>query len=403
MSKSTGHLRFQLHPHGLHLDCGFISINKKGHAVCGDYFSIEETDLHHILVLSDGQGSGVRANIPATLTAKMLSRMIAGNISVPKAVTSVAAALPVNPVSGLSYATFTVLDMTEDKCYLLQYDNPDAILLRDGKLLDYPITEIVQGEQELHESLLSLQENDVLVITSDGVTNAGMGKLTDEGWGRRAFAAWLQRFYKPEYTATELAASVCYAVRDLNEGIFDDDMTVLVMKLIQPCTVNLMIGPPRNADQDQEYLEGFFSLPGKHVVCGGTTSAVVARHLGKKVMTVQDTDTDGVPCYLRIPGVDLATEGQLTLDKLLDYYEYYQADPVSLKRTLKMKNGASLLWELLFLKATEVNLFYGNAYNPAYDSVHAGERTKKETAEQLIADLRSDGIKVNVRFWDSSS
>ncbi len=391
---------FTIEPKGLHIDCGFLQFNHEDEPICGDYYRILDTDEGQLLVLSDGQGSGVRANIPATLTASMLGRMIAGKVPLNDAVSAVADTLPVNSVSGLAYATFTVLEVEEQHMHLLQFDNPDAVLIRNGVVTDYPIEHLTSEGKEIHESTLDIQEGDVLIITSDAVSNAGMGKLTGDGWARKDYLNWLSRKVKPDMPARELAANICAAVQDLNEGTFDDDLTVLVLKFIKANVVNLMIGPPSAAKDDEIYMRGFFHLEGQHVVCGGTTSKVAADYLGTTVHIKPDTDTDGVPCYLRIDGVDLATEGQITLDRLMDYVEEIEEDPLAMLSMAKVKNGASLLGKKLFLEASEVNLFFGNASNKAYEEGHPGEQTKQETVEMLIACLRRQGIPVNVKYWD---
>ena len=124
---------------GLCIDFGHVSLNKKKEFLCGDCYKIEENDKDHVLVLSDGLGSGVKANILSTLTATMLSTMIINQVELDEAVRAVAKTLPVCSVRNLAYATFTVLNFQGKQVCLYQFDNPDAILIRDGKLFDYPV------------------------------------------------------------------------------------------------------------------------------------------------------------------------------------------------------------------------------------------------------------------------
>lgn len=180
-----GNYRLNVSFDGLVTDFGWVSLNKKRETICGDYFDIMENDSDHVLVLSDGLGSGVKANILSTLTARMLSHMIIKKLPIYDAVAAVADTLPVCSVRHLAYSTFTVLDIRGRQALLYQFDNPDAILIRNGKVTAYPYSTFTLKEKVIHESTFDLREDDMLILMSDGVTNAGMGKTTDGGWGRQ--------------------------------------------------------------------------------------------------------------------------------------------------------------------------------------------------------------------------
>ena len=146
---------------GLCIDFGHVSLNKKKEFLCGDCYKIEENDKDHVLVLSDGLGSGVKANILSTLTATMLSTMIINQVELDEAVRAVAKTLPVCSVRNLAYATFTVLNFQGKQVSLYQFDNPDAILIRDGKLFDYPVETSMIEEKEIHKSCFELKEEEM--------------------------------------------------------------------------------------------------------------------------------------------------------------------------------------------------------------------------------------------------
>lgn len=177
---------------------------------------------------------------------------------------------------------------------LLQYDNPHAILLRNGKNVDYPYSVHFIGTKEIHESKIFLQENDVLVLMSDGVTNAGIGKLMADGWPREDIIRNLEQWYTPDLSARRLTAQLVNACVALCEDSPDDDITALALKLRSRKAVNVMIGAPANADEDDRILRLFFKKEGKHVVCGGTTAKIVGRYLRKPVLPVPESGTDEV-------------------------------------------------------------------------------------------------------------
>lgn len=381
------------------IDFGKVSLNKKKEKICGDYYTIITEPESAVLVLSDGLGSGVKANILATLTAKMLSIMIAGKVAIRTAVKAVADTLPVCSVRNLAYATFTVMVAQENEICLLQYDNPDAILLRNGKSIDYRRDIQMFGEKEIHQSYFQFQEGDMLILMSDGVTNAGMGKTTYGGWGREEVVKFCEQRWREEISAQEMASAIGNAGLDLNLDETDDDLTVLVMKGMKKKTVNIMVGPPADREDDRSYFETFFQKEGMHVVCGGTTAKLVADYLHTKVINIPDSGSEDVPAMSEIKGIDLVTEGLLTLQKLMEYYEDFSEDRLYFNRLIKKKDVAAELFRILFTEATEINFFFGNALNENYTALHIDREKKKELALELIDNLEAEGKKVKICFW----
>lgn len=383
----------------LFTDFGHVSLNKKKESLCGDFYVEQEKGSDSVLVLSDGLGSGVKANILATLTAQMLCTMMMKKMPLGEAVETVATTLPVCSVRQLAYSTFTVLKLSGRMAYLAQYDNPAVILLRDGKSLDYEKKFLEVEEKIISESQIPLQKDDVLILMSDGVTNAGMGKTTDGGWGRESVVRFCEKKYKKEMSAQNLANAIAGACVDLNLNETDDDITVIVIKLCERQTVNVMIGPPKDMEKDKELLSIFFKTPGKHIVCGGTTAGCVANYLEEKVITLDNTATNDIPAMSRIKGVDLVTEGLLTLRKLNNYTARFYQDKMELQRIQKLKDPAALLFEELFFKASNINIFFGNALNPAYKTLRIDEREKQKLVNRLKDNLEKSGKTVKMSIW----
>lgn len=385
---------------GLCVDFGHVSLNKKKEFLCGDYYKIQEKDDNHVLVLSDGMGSGVKANILSTLTATMLCTMISNRVPLGEAVSATAKTLPICSVRQMAYATFTVLDIQGREASLYQFDNPDAILIRDGRVFEYPIQVEEIEDKVIHQSTIRLQEEDMLILMSDGVTNAGMGKTTNGGWGREDVVRFCQSKYKKGMSAQEMAGYVAEASVDLNLNETDDDITVIVLRIRKKQTVNLMIGPPRNAEHDEQYLQTFFNSEGYHVICGGTTAKFAARYLGKEVITLQDSACNDVPARSRIEGVELVTEGYLTMKRLLEYCEEWLSDRMYYNRLKKQKDAAAMLGKMLFDEATEVNLFFGGASNTANEGIGISVKKKEEQAELLVGYLQNAGKNVRIALWE---
>ena len=154
-------------------DIGFVSANKFGEQLCGDHVELIEQESGVTVVLADGLGSGVKANILSTLTSKILSTMIAGGLSVEDSVRTVAATLPVCEVRKVAYSTFTIIRIVDNReAELIQYDNPRVILLHEGKSVDYPQQEQVVDGKRIFKSRVPLEEGDVFMAMSDGAIHA---------------------------------------------------------------------------------------------------------------------------------------------------------------------------------------------------------------------------------------
>lgn len=386
---------------GIPVGFGIVSLNKKKEKICGDYYTIitDPDSDSTVMVLSDGLGSGVKANILATLTAEMLSIMIARKVNIRTAVKAVADTLPVCSVRNLAYATFTVMVAEENEICLLQYDNPDVILLRNGKNVEYCRDILMFGEKEIHQSYFQFREGDMLIFMSDGVTNAGMGKTTYAGWGREEVVGFCEQHYRDGMSAQEMSSAIADAGLALNLDETDDDLTVLTVAAMKKNIVNIMVGPPADREDDRSYFETFFQKEGMHVVCGGTTAKLVADYLQTEVAGLPDSGTEEVPAMSEIKGIDLVTEGLLTLEKLVDYYDDFQEDRIYFNQIIKKKDGAAELFRVLFAEATEINFFFGNALNDNYTSLHIDREKKKKMALELIDHLKAEGKKVKICFW----
>lgn len=386
---------------GIPVGFGIVSLNKKKEKICGDYYTIitDPDSDSTVMVLSDGLGSGVKANILATLTAEMLSIMIARKVNIRTAVKAVADTLPVCSVRNLAYATFTVMVAEENEICLLQYDNPDVILLRNGKNVEYCRDILMFGEKEIHQSYFQFREGDMLIFMSDGVTNAGMGKTTYAGWGREEVVGFCEQHYRDGMSAQEMSSAIADAGLALNLDETDDDLTVLTVAAMKKNIVNIMVGPPADREDDRSYFETFFQKEGMHVVCGGTTAKLVADYLQTEVAGLPDSGTEEVPAMSEIKGIDLVTEGLLTLEKLVDYCDDFQEDRTYFNQIIKKKDGAAKLFRVLFAEATEINFFFGNALNDNYTSLHIDREKKKKMALELIDHLKAEGKKVKICFW----
>lgn len=383
-------------------DIGYTSMNKFGEQLCGDHVEIIQNDDACLAVLADGMGSGVKASIMSTLTSKILSTMMAENLKLEDCVETIAATLPVCAERHVAYSTFTVIRIiNNEEAEVIQYDNPSVILLRNGVRFDYPRTELTIGGKRIYSSRLTLQENDIFIMMSDGCIHASEGESLDLKWDVPSITEFMEAFSDGGFTAKTLSTILtdeCYARYG---GSPADDTTACVVRIRKREPVNLMMGPPADRDDCRKMLSLFFSKEGKHIVCGGTTSEIAADYLGKKLVPRMEIVDPEVPPISEIEGVDLVTEGVVTMGKVLKYARDYLKDNETFKQWSYKRDGASLIARILFEDATDINFFVGRAVNPAHQimDVSIGFDIKMQLIEELELCLRKMGKRIRVSYF----
>lgn len=384
-------------------DIGYVSINKKKEELCGDRVEIIKTEDAVTLVLADGLGSGVKANILSTLTSKILCTMIAANLPIEECVDAIAKTLPVCSVRKVAYSTFTIVRVFADNtAEIIQFDNPKLIMLRDGVEYDYPFTRRTIADKEILESRIPLQVNDVLITMSDGAIYAGVGKSMNFGWQRENIKDFAEAFYDPSLSAKLIATYIVDECNRLYEGEPGDDTTVAAVRIKPRCPVNLMIGPPADPKDVNKMMALFFSKEGKRIVCGGTTSKLAAEYLGKPVRASLDYNADPeIPPIAFIEGIDLVTEGVITLSRVVEYARQYVGGTDFSAAWATRKDGAAMIARILFDEATDINFFAGRAINPAHQNpdLPITFSIKIQLVEELAACLRKMGKDVKLSFF----
>ena len=384
-------------------DIGYRSIFHDGEELCGDHVDvIEQEDGSTVVVLADGLGSGVKASILSTLTSKIISTMIAAGLSLEDCVQTIAATLPVCSERHVAYSTFTIMRIVDsNEAELIQYDNPSVILLRDGEEYDYPKTELNIEGKKIFQSRIRLCENDVFVLMSDGCPHAGIGTEYNFGWQREDIVEFMKTFYPVGYTAKTLSTILIDECNRLYGGKPGDDATACVVRIRRREPMNLLFGPPSNRDDCDKMMSLFFSKEGKHIICGGTTSTIAARYLGKPLKPKLEFIDKDVPPIAEIEGVDLVTEGVITINKVLSYAKDYLNDNESYSQWGVKRDGASLICRLLFEEATDINFFVGRAINPAHQNpdLPINFNIKMQLVTELSDCLKKMGKRIKVSYF----
>jgi len=342
---------------------------KHGQAACGDVFLSQKIqgDNRVISVLADGLGSGIKANVLATLTSTMAIRYMASDQDVRKAAVTIMATLPVCRERQIAYSTFTIVDMDPwGATRILEYDNPPTVLMRGpepvpikAELLPLPDTE--GREAALRHVRFQVRPGDRIVFFSDGVSQAGVGRPgTPLGWGQDAVTAYLAQVIRerPHISARQLARTLVVRAQAIDGGKAKDDISCGVMYYREPREVLIFTGAPVLRARDPELAEAARAFSGRKVICGGTTAAILSRELGRPLaMDLTWLDPE-VPPVSSMDGFDLVTEGAITLAKLVHLLEE-EEHPESLK-----PNAVTLL-ACVLLDSDIIHIVAGTKINEA--------------------------------------
>ncbi len=388
----------------IYIDTAYKSLNKYTEELCGDRVEIIRTPEFVILVLADGLGSGVKANILSTLTSKIIATMLSNGAKVEDCVDTIASTLPICNVRHLAYSTFSILQIFyTGEVYLVEFDNPTCVFLRGNKLMEIPFENRVVSSKNIREARFQTAVGDSFVLFSVGVIHAGVGAVLNFGFQWENAAAHLQSVVQKEKTAARLALSLSQVCESLYAGKPGDDTTVAAVKILPEKVVNLFTGPPSSKEKDPELLHDFMAERGKRVVCGGSSAQIISRLLNRPVKTSINYTDPELPPIGYIDGMDLVTEGVLTLSKTNEILTEFRKNDFEYDhiKELDRDNGASKLAKLLLEDCTRLNLFVGKAVNAAHQNPNlpVDLNIRQHIVNQLTDNLRAIGKIVNVKYY----
>ena len=231
--------------------------------------------------------------------------------------------LPIDSIRGISYSTFTIVDVDfEGDTTVIEYGNPSFFIERNGEII-HPARETMQLNQsgkakELEVSSFNLLENDRLVMVSDGITQSGIGNPSMPfGWGNENLQDFVVRKNTKHnlISASELAMSVVKKASQNDIFKLQDDASCAVFFRRKPRQLLICSGPPYTAAKDKYLADAVDGFAGARILCGGTTAKIISRELNKEILPESlETMNYGLPPAFKMEGIDLVTEGILTLE-----------------------------------------------------------------------------------------
>ncbi|MBQ3373780.1 MAG: SpoIIE family protein phosphatase [Oscillospiraceae bacterium] len=350
------------------------SLNHVGEILCGDQVQFVHRKDSDILVLADGMGSGVRANMLSTLTSQIFGKMLLEGASLEECVETVIETLPADPRTGVSYSTFTVLQIFHDgRGILFEYENPGCIFIRDGELIRIPRNEQIISGKVINTFRFTAKVGDSFLVMTDGTIHAGLGSFMSFGWPWEDIADFALRGHSAGQSPLREAVRICDTCNSLYSGEPGDDTTVACVHVTNRKRLHLMTGPARNKADDEKMVRAFMSGDStvRRIVSGGTSAEIVSRVLNRPLNVSIEYDDSDLPPAGTIEGIDLVTEGVLTLARVIqilkEYAEPERIDEQFFKR-LDEPNPASRIARMIIEDSTEVCLFVGTAVNSAYQN-----------------------------------
>ncbi len=316
-----------------HVEVSHFQYNHQGEKICGDVFlSKRIRDENRVLaVLSDGMGHGVKANILATLTATISLNLLQEHKNASTIADIIMKALPICSERNISYATYTLIDIVidDDKVNILEFDNPQTIIMR-GKLIYEPNRELVvlenqssdKREQDLRACSFTPEIEDRIILFSDGIIQSGLGFGLTTGWGRNNLIEYIRDLLEanPNISGSSLAEKIVKmaSANDLHSP--KDDLTCSVIYFREPRRTMLCTGPPFNMEKDGEFARKLQEFQGRKIISGATTSEIISRELRRSITDETIVDTT-LPPSSKMEGIDIVTEGVLTLNKVIRLLE----------------------------------------------------------------------------------
>ena len=378
----------------LYYEWGTKQLPKYSEELCGDSVAIFQHPDSLTLALSDGLGSGVKANILAMLTTRIAIYMLENDLPIGEVVQTLSETLPICKIRKLAYSTFAIAQFfSNGTARVFEFDSPSTILLRQRKLQPIVFEECTIEGKKIHESLLDLEVGDWIIFVSDGVLNAGIGGMYPLGWGWDQTARFMEEHAHPELSAQNLADKVAETVRELYADAPGDDVSVVVIKVRRKLVATVLTGPPAERSEDEALVSRFVRRAGRLAVCGGTTAKIVSRYLGQPLEVDLKTMTPDVPAVARIEGVDLVTEGILTLTQVNRLLQSGVQ-----KETVWFRTDGAAELVRLFLDVDHVHFLVGKAVNPAHQNPELPRQLEIRLAvvREIADELRKRGKEVSI-------
>lgn len=375
----------------------FAQQMKSGYSVCGDTRLCERTEKGLIYIICDGIGSGIYANISAITCANRLLELTHRGMSLHAASEMVAASMHHARTEDIPFSAFSAaLILANGQFVVYTYEAPTPIFYQDGEARVLTPHFYTANYEIIGESTGTLRLGDALLLFSDGVSQAGLGRGCALGIGSEGVSEYINRrgLNCTEEELRSLPAQIVDMCHSLSGGRYEDDTTMALLLCREAVEVTILTGPPSKTSSDRKYVEEFIRATGKKAICGSTTADIVSRELGREAVLKEIGTLPGSPPEYYIEGIDFVTEGAVLLNQV---YNILDENP-----DLFVENSLAERFCQMLMEADVVNLMIGNAQNEAHEGLlfkKVGINVRRKTVKLLAERLRTMGKLVLEKYY----
>ncbi|MDD4169371.1 MAG: SpoIIE family protein phosphatase [Desulfotomaculaceae bacterium] len=346
----------------LYIEDAVFQVNKRDKRTCGDFYLCQRTYEHTIFILCDGIGSGIKANLAATMCANRLLFLLDAGVSLFRTCEMVLSMMhKAHTEEDIPYAAFSIAWILNNGQYtIISYESPVPLLVNGNSAEPVLQRSFILARELVGESTGVLRDGETLVLMSDGITQAGLGRIPGLGWGTEGVNSFFNYNLYRDQPLVSIARAAIDKAGELSGGYHPDDTSIAILSCRQANVLNIMTGPAAHKRDDQIFVADFMNSSGYKAVCGSTTADVVARVLKLPVEATEISEFFSQPPLYKIKGIDLVTEGAVTLNQVFNILD---EDPEEFDSNSCVSDLARMM-----LDADIIKFFIGEARNPS----HAG-------------------------------
>ena len=379
----------------IHTEIVNSQISKRPGAPCGDVISFDKNKSSTVFMICDGLGSGIKANIAANMCVARMKELISSGFSLRNAFSHIVKTMEEARTKDLPYAVLTVVRILHDGVgIVLSYEMPPPIFISNRYAVPLKTITYSYNQGIISEADIALKKNEGILLVSDGIIQSGLGSVYTNGWGVEGLSKFITEKLQDGAEWRELP-SLAVDEAKFNWGEKNgDDCSASLAFCRRANAINILTGPPSDETKDAEFVNKFLSKDGLKIVCGASTAKIVAKHMDKELDINPNFRSTIAPPDYEIEGIDLVTEGAVTLNHLYNIWDEDQ-------KILEKYSPVTELYHLLKV-SDRINFFIGRSLNPAGEDIsfkQTGTLTRDKIIPLLVQKFKDEQKVVNIEYF----
>ena len=197
---------------------------RHGQEISGDTVIHFKKDNKYYVILCDGMGSGKEANGISSLTARLFAEFLKSGIDKKSAVNLINSALSLNADrESFSSADILEIDLSKGSAEFLKIGSAQSFIKRKNEITVVTSSALPIGildNIEVFPQSFSVSENDVILMVSDGISEATAGVIKKD---------WINRILLSDTPLESLAGKLLESAKI--RSVYSDDMTSVIIKI----------------------------------------------------------------------------------------------------------------------------------------------------------------------------